>query len=817
MAPLRADAPTLPIDAALPALLQALRAAPSVVLVAPPGAGKTTRVPGAVLDNAPIEGGVLVLQPRRVAARLTAGRIAWERQTALGDEVGYQVRFDRKVSARTRITVLTEGLLVRRIQSDPFLEGVGAVILDEFHERSVHADLALALLREVQAEARPDLKILIMSATLDGAAVAQALGGCPVLHAEGRRYPVTVDHQPTSAPLPEAVARAVREVLATTSSGHILCFLPGVGEITRCQGELRDVAAQVLPLHGRLSPAEQDRALRPSPQRKVVLSTNLAETSVTLDGVVAVVDSGLARAPRYVPRLGTERLETVAISQASAEQRAGRAGRTGPGRAIRLWSAVEHARRPAFDPPEIHQIDLCAAVLTVLSWGSHPNTFAWIDAPPRPHVDDALALLARLGAVEGDHLTALGRDLADLPVHPRLGRVVLEGRRRGCSQGAAAAAALASERDPWEAVRGGLRASGQDDLLSRIALLDGPRSGAHPGALQRVRLVRDQLLRVAGDRRRGTEADVLACLLTGFPDRVSLRRAPRSADVHLSSGRGAVLDPADQNLDHELLIAVELTADSRGLRVRQSAPLPEAALEVEDARVLRWEADAERVGARIERRFGALLLDSKPAQGPPDPLAAAALLAQQAAAAPERALNLNSAAELLQRMAFVRHHRPEIDLPGADPVDLLPTLCQGRRSFGELRGINLQEAILQQLPWDARQALDRLAPARLRLPSGSTARVRYRGPSEPPVLGARIQQLFGLDRTPSVLDGQVPVLLELLAPNNRPAQTTSDLPGFWRGSYAEVRKDLRGRYPKHAWPEEPWAAAPEDRPRRKRR
>ncbi len=822
MAPLRADAPALPIEGALPELLETLRDHPSAVLVAPPGAGKTTRVPGALLDSLDLSGGVLVLQPRRVAARLTAARIAWERGCTLGEEVGYQVRFDRKMSNRTRLTVLTEGLLVRRLLADPFLEGVGAVVLDEFHERSVHADLALALLREVQSEARPDLRLVVMSATLDGAAVAAALGDCPVVHAQGRRFPVDIAHHPHTGRLEDAVAAAARHLLGCTPDGHLLCFLPGVGEINRCQAALAgQTEARVLPLHGRLSPAEQDRALAPCRQRKIVLSTNLAETSVTLDGVVGVVDSGLARAPRYIPRLGTERLETLAISKAAAEQRAGRAGRTGPGHAIRLWSETEHARRNAFEPPEIHLVDLCPVALTVLSWGTHPDAFRWIESPPAAHLADALALLEQLGALEGRQLTAVGRRLAVLPVHPRLGRVVQEGQQRGCLYGAAGAAALASERDPWDASRSALRASGQDDLLSRIALLEGPRSGAHPGALQRVRRVRDQLLAAAGSRHDLStgpldEDAVLGCLLAGFPDRVALRRSSRSAEVHLSMGQGARLDPPDQNLSSDLLIAVEVTADHRGLQVRQSAPLPTDLLKTKTETVVVWDAEAERVVARRQRRFGALVLDNQPAHGAPDPEAAGARLAEAAAASPSRALDLAAAQGVRSRLAFLRHHRSDLELPALDPVALLPHLCLGKRSFSELRALPLGEVLLRQLPWEARQALDRLAPARMALPSGSTASLRYGAPDAPPVLPARIQQLFGLDQTPTVLDGAVPVVLELLAPNNRPAQTTSDLPGFWRGSYAAVRKDLRGRYPKHAWPEEPWAAAAEDRPRRKR-
>ena len=815
-----AQRPSLPIDAALPAIRDAVQQAGAFVLVAPPGAGKTTRVPPALLDFG-VEGRVVLLQPRRVAARLCARRIASERGSRLGGEVGYQVRFDRRIGPDTRIEVLTEGLLLRRLQADPFLDGVGAVLLDEFHERSLTADLSLALLREVRAEARPDLWVGVMSATLDPGPVAAFLGGCPTIRAEGRRYPVTVEHDaaPDDGWLPERMARAVRDVLARTESGHVLCFLPGVGEIRRTQAALEGLSVPVLPLHGRLPPGEQDHALAPCSHRKVVLATNIAETSVTLDGVVAVVDGGVARSPRFDPVLGVERLETIPISVASADQRAGRAGRTGPGLARRLWTDKQHRLLPDADPPEVARLDLSGAALELLLWGADPRTFPWFEAPPSAALDAAMELLSRLGATDQGALTPIGREMAALPVHPRLARVVVEGRRRGCLRAAAGAAALVSERDPWDRDRGALAASGRGDLQGRLELLDARgASGAHRGALDAVRKVRDQLTRVAGGPAGGArEADVVACLVAGFPDRVGQRRAVASPRVRLASGTGAELDPPDQAPGADLLLAAQLTLGRGGLKIRLAARVEPDALPVRDAVVMDWDADRDAVSHHIESRFGALVLATRRPQTPADPARVSARLLQEALLRPDGALDLNDRYQSIAgRLRFLGSRRPDLDLPDPSPAVLLPRLCAGRRSFAQLRAIDLAGDLLGGLTWAQRQALDQLAPPRLTLPTGSTAAVSYGDADQPPVLAARIQQLFGLDQTPSVMGGREPVLLHLLAPNNRPAQVTQDLPGFWRGSYADVRKDLRGRYPKHDWPEDPWSASPQDRPRRRR-
>ncbi len=815
----------LPIDDVLPDIVSAVSRHPAVVVTAPPGAGKTTRVPSALLDAGLAgDGDVLLLQPRRAAARLVARRIASERGCRVGEEVGYAVRFDRKTSSSTRLTVLTEGLLTRRIQADPFLEGTGIVVLDEVHERSLHADLALALVAEVAREAREDLKLVLMSATLEVAPLLRFLGeGTPVVASKGRTFPVDVrfDERPDDRRLGDRVAAAVRSVLQERDDGHVLAFLPGVREIEDARGALSSLqGVDVLPLHGRLPAAEQDRALSPSRQRKVVLSTNIAETSVTIDGVVAVVDSGLERVPVFDVSTGVTRLDTQPVSRASADQRAGRAGRTAPGVAHRLWTRNVDALRPAFAAPEIETADLAPLVLEVLAWGADPRGFRWLTPPPEAAVARALDLLRRLGAVEGDAVTPLGRQLAKLPLHPRLARVVVEGHRRGVLRDAAGAAALATERDPWGRDRSALRRAGHDDLAGRLALLDQRGVGADPGALRRVIQVRDQIVRVAegalGRGGAGGAPDaVLDALIAGFPDRVARRREGEGARYHLSGGSGAEL--ADPHDPPELLVAVELQGrKGRVPLLRVAAPLDPARLPATTADEVVWDPDREGVAARRVTRFGALVLRDVPSGDAPDPVAAAALLAEVAGRDPVAALQPGPEVAALQaRIAFLRRQQPDLDLPDLSLDTLLPELCEGRRSVRELRALDLVSELLSRLPWPARQALDDRAPARLRLPTGSTVAVSYDAPDQPPVVAARIQQLFGLPDTPRIA-GE-PVVLHLLAPNNRPAQVTRDLAGFWAGSYADVRKDLRGRYPKHAWPEDPLTARPEDRPHRNRR
>lgn len=830
----------LPIDAHLHQVLEAVRRGGAAVVVAPPGSGKTTRVPPALLDGG-VQGRILVLQPRRVAARLAATRIAQERRVQLGQEVGYTTRFDRRAGRRTRIELITEGLLTRRLQTDPFLEGVGCVVLDEFHERSLHVDLGLALLADVRREARDDLAVVVMSATLDPVPVARFLGDCPVVEAPGRPFDVELEYAPRSSTdrVEQRCARAVRRALREQDEGHALVFLPGVGEIARTARLLQEQGlaegVDVLPLHGRLSARDQDRAVAPSRRRKVVLATNVAETSVTLDGVRTVIDCGLARVPRFDAAVGLTRLETVPISRASADQRAGRAGRTGPGRCLRLWTRQEDAERRPADVPEVRRADLAPATLELLLWGTDPADFGWFEPPPTGSLERAAELLDALGATREGALTPLGRRLAAMPAHPRLAAVVEAGRRLGILATAATVAALASERDPFRRAPVGQDGS---DLLPRLeAVAVSDHTGHLPEGVDRrrlaeVRRVRDQLVAVA-ERARGAPApprhDALSAeapplvraLLAGFPDRVAHRREASGRRYLLASGAGAELDEESAATGEELLIAVDLGSGGRRQRadhrIRSAHPIERAWLEPEVGLELRFDPQHESVVYRAMERWGVLVLSDRPSSRAPDPDEVGPLLARAAAEQPDRALDpTREERQLLARLRFVASLEPDEGWPCPNSwAELLPQLCVGRRSFAELRRADLAPALLGRLDWKQRKRLDRLAPDRVRVPSGSRLSIDY-DVQGTPVLAARIQQLFGWTDSPRVGGGRVPLLLHLLAPNNRPAQVTDDLAGFWASSYAAVRKDLRGRYPKHAWPDDPAAAAPEDRPRRRR-
>ncbi len=832
---------SLPIDAALPDLLADLARRPCAVLVAPPGSGKTTRVPPALLSMGP--GQVLVLQPRRVAARLAARRIAEERGGRVGGEIGYRTRFERRVGPKTRLEVLTEGLLLRRLQSDPFLDGVAAVVLDEFHERSLDIDLALALLREVQEDARPDLLLVVMSATLDPAPVAAFLGGeerCSVFEVAGRRFPVehAFDPRPSKLWLADRVAAAVRQELAAqTEPGHVLVFLPGVGEIEAARRALQsrdrplpsDVSIHAL--HGSLSARDQDAALAPDRRRKVVLATNIAETSITLEGVRSVVDTGLAKVPRFDLGTGVERLELQRIPRSSADQRAGRAGRTGPGRCRRLWTEAEDRQLVPAHVPAVRRVALAPVSLQLAAWGADPSTFRWFERPSSDALAGAKTLLTKLGALAETGITSRGRSLASLPLHPRLGTVLLAGAHAGVLASAATAAALLASRD---VVRRDLQDETEDDDLAlrlRLVALRElrerlPRS-VDVGAIDEVRRVRDQLVRAAErlswDSGAAPSAahPLVAALLQGFPDRVALRRAGGERFL-LASGTGCRLAPHSLARTAELVLALSLGVGPRGgeAMIRLAVPLQPEWLDVEEAKELAFDPDREAVTQRRVRRYGALLLDDRPVDGKADPVAVAHCLERAARKyGAARLLDFDrDANELLGRIATIRPLVPELDLPDpGDPEALLPALCAGRRSFGQLRKASVMDAVRSTLTWKQRAALDELAPERIRVPSGSKIRLRYDPQGvEPPVLPARIQQLFGMSATPRIARGRLGVLVHLLAPNNRPAQVTSDLASFWANTYPAVRKDLRGRYPKHSWPEDPTTATAEDRPRRRR-
>ena len=842
--------PPLPIDEALPEVVAAVRAHRAAVVVAPPGAGKTTRVPPALLDA--VEGQIVVLEPRRVAARAAARRMAHEAGGRLGELVGYRIRLDRVESARTRILVVTEGVLVRMLHDDPLAEGVGAVVVDEFHERSIHADLALAMARHVRREVRPDLALLVMSATLDPAPVARYLDGAPVVAAAGRGHPVDVRYLPRgdSQPIPERVAAGVRRVL-DECDGDVLAFLPGVGEIHRAVEALapeagrRDLA--LMPLYGDLPGGRQDAVLRPGPRRKVVLATNVAETSITIDGIAAVVDAGLARVPGYDPAVGLDRLELRRISAASADQRAGRAGRTGPGRCLRLWTADEQAHLPAVAAPDIARLDLAGPALTLLTWGEDPRSFAWFEAPPADALDRALGLLRALGALDGDRqLTDRGRGMAALPLHPRLARLVREGDANGAGATACLLAAMLAERPP---VRRGdprdeaPRQRSRSDVLDLLAAVEHVGDAAVETPYRDEEILRGAARRLleAGrrlahrariDRRTqlpsGEPRDraLMRALLTAYPDRLARRREPGSDRARMVGGRGVRLAPSSGVVDDELLVCVELTAGRRGARSESLVRMASAVerdwlpgyLIRRETRVS-FDESAARVVTREQVAVADLVLDERPVAAP-DPDAVARTLADAAAADLADALGLDQPplSGLLARWRFLRRALPELELPEPEAClrdELLPLLCAGRASFAELRDAPVADALAGLLSPPRRRALETDAPERWVVPGGRAVPLQY--PDDgPPVLAARIQELFGLAETPRVAGGRVPLMVHLLAPSGRPQQVTTDLRSFWDTTYAQVRKELRARYPKHDWPEDPWTAIPSSRPRRRR-
>ena len=796
----------LPIDPLIPEIVAHLRAAENLILEAPPGAGKTTRVPPALLDL--FEREVLVLEPRRLAARLAARFVAAERGESVGGTVGYQVRFEEVAGPRTRLRFLTEGVLTRRLLSDPTLARVAAVVLDEFHERHLEGDLALALLRRLQRTQRPDLRLLVMSATLDAAPVAQYLGGARVIRSEGRQYPLEIEYTPHSpAPIEQQVAAALERLATRGLAGHVLVFLPGAAEIRRahtaCAPFARRNGGLLLPLHGDQSPEEQDRAVGPSEQRKVILSTNVAESSITIEGVGAVIDSGLARIASHSPWSGLPTLQVARISQASAKQRAGRAGRTGPGRVVRLYPVEDFARRPAHDTPEIARADLSPAALLLHAMGVDGlQGLDWLDAPPAAAVEHAEDLLRQLGA-----FTHLGQEMARYPLHPRLARLIVEARRRGVAEQGATIAALlsAGERLPAEP-----HAATRSDLL---VLMESPWSPATERMVRQVRrLARPPRPPTPGPRPPAEDA-LLISVLAAFPDRVARRR--ESSELQLAGGGPALLAPSSTVTANQFLVAVEAEdrPDQKLPLVRIASGIePEWLLDLFPERIretaqIEWNRTAERVEAVSALMFDHIAIESH--RAPPDPQAAHALLMEKAMEAGfARFADPAEIDAFLARVNFASQHAPIPPL-GADDVGLaLRSLASGLKSFAELesaaRDGGLLSALERQLPPPARRLLDEVAPQRIRLARGRHARVHYEA-GQPPSIASRLQDFFGMSQTPAVARGAVPLVLRLLAPNQRPVQTTSDLAGFWQRLYPQVRKELARRYPKHAWPEDPLA------------
>jgi ATP-dependent helicase HrpB len=844
----------LPIDPVLPEVVAALRQQPSIVLRAPTGAGKTTRVPPALLDAGRAEKGrIIMLEPRRLAARAAARRMAYERGGRLGEEVGYHVRFDRQCGPQTHILVVTPGILIRLLHDDPFLESTRVVIFDEFHERGLESDLALGMVRLVQQTVRPELRIVVMSATLAVDAVSAYLGDCPIIASEGRSFPVDIVHEarPERQPWPLAVTRAVERTLERTP-GDLLVFLPGLQEIRQTARHLEALAAErdlaVLPLHGELPAEQQDAALLPQARRKVVLATNVAETSVTVEGVTGVVDSGLARLLVFDPRVGLDRLQLTPISRASADQRTGRAGRTQPGICVRLWSAGAHRARPEQTEPEIRRVDLAAAVLQLLHLGEKDVLrFPWLEPPKEATVAQALALLRRLGTVDDGGITALGREMAGLPVHPRLARLLIEGQRLGDAKRVALAAALLAERDPFarsldEPIAAVPSHTTSSDVLERIEALEEfersgrtatPRGSLHRPAAHFVLRARDQLLRslrsthhrhsATPPLRQQLSADeiVLRSLLAAFPDRVARRREAGSRRGVMVGGRGVRLAAPSGVLDAEFFLCIDVDAGQKESLVRQASAIERdwlPAEQVTSAVEIAFDAETERVAAKRRVRFVDLLIEETDAPLS-DSEETARVLATAAAEHLERVIPAeDSPAGLYRtRVRCLGEWMPELQLPSLDDADmreLLTWLCHTCRSFAELRKADWLQAFQGCLNHTQRQAVEREAPERLQVPSGSRIALRYEL-GRPPILAVRIQELFGWTQTPRIAGGRVPVLLHLLAPNYRPQQVTDDLASFWTNTYPQVRKELRARYPKHAWPEDPWTAAAESRPRRK--
>ena len=813
--------PELPVTEALPALRAALSTASNAVLIAPPGAGKTTIVPLALMEEAwAAEGRILVLEPRRVAARAAARRMA----SLLGEDqpggtIGLSTRLDRQFSDRTRVEVVTEGLLVRRLQTDPGLEGVAAIFFDEAHERNLDTDLALALTLDLQRALRPELRLLAMSATLDGASFAELMseGGqaAPVIESLGRAFSVELRHRARDLrdprDLPEAMASAIREALIT-HPGDVLAFLPGWGEIRRTAERLGGIDALVLPLHGELPPAEQDRALTPAPdgQRKVVLATSIAETSLTVPGVRIVVDGGYRRAPRLDAASGLSRLVTLRIGKAAAEQRAGRAGRTAPGVAIRLWTEALHRGLPQADRPEILEAELSGLALDCAAWGAEPGALAFLDAPPAGTLAAARGLLRDLDALdEAGRITEMGRRMARMGTHPRLARMMLAAEGSAEKALAAELAALLEERDP---LRG--REAPADIGLRLDLLAGGDHAAADRGAVQRIR-------RAASLHRRrlgigngvAAEGDAGALLAAGFPDRIAARRGAMDGAFRLASGQGARITGVDPLAKAPLLAVADLEIAGTEARIRMAAPIDRAVLEARFPERLRREEGAAfdaRTGAVLARRrlcFGPLVLEESPLPQA-DPAAMAAALTEAVAQRGLRDLPWNEAARQTRaRIGWMRQVEGDAwpDLADealiASAQEWLAPHLSGLTRLQELGALDLAQILLGLLPWEARRSLDQAMPARLALPAGRSAAIDYA--REVPTLEARAQHLFGLPGLPLLAAGRVPLQVALLSPAGRPIAITGDLAAFWAGSWAEVRKEMRGRYPKHAWPENP--------------
>jgi ATP-dependent helicase HrpB len=830
-----------PIDDILPAIKEAMQACPSVVLQAPPGSGKTTRTPLALLDGMrPERGRILMLEPRRIAAVSAARWMAKTLGEEIGGTLGYSIRFDSRISERTRIEVVTEGILTRRLQTDPGLEGVAMIIFDEFHERSLQADLALALCLDLRRSLRKDLKILVMSATLDCGPVASLLDGAPVISSTGQAFPVEERYRPDEQdrPLQARIASTVLSALRETS-GDILVFLPGGGEIRagceslRAALEGRAGGVSLHPLYGDLPFEEQERAILPSAKRKIVLATNIAETSLTIEGVKVVIDSGLTRRLQHDPATGMNRLVTVAVSRAAAEQRKGRAGRLGPGICYRLYSRHAFQGMIPFTPPEMLLADLSPLILELAVWGvKDPTELSWLDAPPKAAWESGLRLLRELGALDPKgSVTSVGRGMARLPLHPRLGRLSQRAAELGCPGLGADLAAILSERDILRGSASGFMAHAEgSDLGARLDLLRQWRKrkeapeGTDPWALRAVDRAAHQLQRLVagGDSRAcGEEEDTTLprLLLRAFPDRIAKRRKEGNGRFVLSQGRGVRLPSTSRLTTSPFIIAAHVDAGEKAEgKVHLAEPVGEDLLReelsesIESIRRVEWDKRDGRIIATLEEKLGALQLSARPFA--PKEEEAAPLLCEALRSGSARILFSGGARQLQGRVSLMKRIFSAENWPDLSETQLLSVpeewlmpWLKGIRTREQLATLDLLPPLSARLSREQQRLLNERTPASLPVPSGHRVTLDYAS-GEVPVLAVKLQEMFGLADTPKIAGGRVKVLLHLLSPARKPVQVTQDLKGFWNSGYQQVKKELKGRYPKHPWPDDPWKAVP---------
>jgi ATP-dependent helicase HrpB len=837
----------LPIDAALPELTAALRARNAAVLVAPPGAGKTTRVPLVLLQEAWAKGRILLLEPRRLAARAAAARMAATLGEQVGDTVGLRVRFGSKVSRKTRIEVVTEGVFTRLILDDPGLNGVSAVLFDEFHERSLDGDLGLALAREAQEGLREDIKLLVMSATIDGARVAKLLHDAPVIESQGRAFAVETRHLPRDArePIEKLVAAAVTRALQA-DTGSLLVFLPGAAEIRRTETLLRerisDPAIEIYTLFGALEQQEQDRAIAPTPpgRRKIVLATSIAETSLTIEGVRVVVDSGLARVPRYEPDVGLTRLETVRVSRAAADQRRGRAGRTEPGICYRLWDEPQTASLEPYAQPEILAADLSGFMLDLAHWGvTDPHRLGFLDPPPQPAINEARALLRELAAIDAEgRITEEGKLLRGPPLPPRLARMIVDAAREGARELAAEIAVVLTERglggndvdlrhrieelrrdrsqrakdarrmaegwaasSPSPARGGGMgRGHGEEDSRSRRFAPTSPASG-----------------RGEKEERSDSETSIGCILALAYPDRIAKNRGPGTHSFLLANGRGGGIDPASSLAREPFIAVAELAGKASQGRIVLAAPISPAEIEarfaqrIESREEIIFDKASVSLRARRSRRLGAVVLNEQTVPVPASAEAAAILGEGLRQLGLDRLPWTKASAQWRDRVLFLRRAEGEewpdlSDAALSKDINWLVPFLEGKTALSQFSADEFAAALQALLPYPLTRRLDQEAPTHFTAPTGSAVPIEYT--EEGPKLSIRVQELFGLDRHPAIAKGKTSLMIELLSPAHRPVQVTRDLPSFWRGSYAAVKAEMRGRYPRHPWPDDPARAAP---------